>query len=156
MNGSVAQCLYATNNPVDEYTEVRLSPIEGFGLFAKKLIPEGFAWFHARQKDVIVITRDQYSVFENSFKPPLIYQPRLINQFSRCLLTYSFYHPTLDALIFCLDNARYVNYSESPNSALNLPGIRSVALRNIHPGEEITENYSLYPKARWVRPLQPG
>lgn len=62
MSGSVRQSLYATYNPVSEYTEVRPSGIEGFGLFATKLIPEGFAWFYARQQDVMIVTREQYCV----------------------------------------------------------------------------------------------
>lgn len=155
MNENARHLNFATYNPIEEYTEVRPSHIEGFGLFAKKLIPKDTVWYHARQHDVLIITKDQYQTFTESYKPPLNHTPRLLHQFNRCLLTYAFYNKQCDVLVFCLDNARYVNHSVNANSAGDTEQLFSRALRDIQPGEEITEDYSGYSKTSWVGQIKP-
>lgn len=133
-------------NPIEEYAEVKSSDIHGLGLFAKKFIPKGTIWWHARPQDVLVITKDQFLILDSSRKTPLI------KNFIHTLLTYSYYERTLDALIFCLDNSRYVNHSVNWNSHISEDenGLCGMASRDISPGEEITENYSKYTLSPWL------
>ncbi len=134
-------------NPIEEYAVVRPSKIHGLGLFAKKLIPKGTVWWHAREQDVMIITKEQFIMFDSSIKSPQI------ENFMTILLNYSYCERDIDALIFILDNNRYVNHSFNPNSGQpeDEPGICSVALRDIQIGEEITEDYSKYTIFNWLK-----
>ena len=135
----------SSTNPISEYAEVRKSKIHGLGLFAKKLIPKGTVWWHARPRDVILITKDQFLILDNSEKTPLI------NNYLDCLLTYSYYDEILDVLIFCLDDSKFVNHSINPNSGtIDEHELNAIAKRDIQPGEEITEDYSYYALCDWL------
>jgi SET domain-containing protein len=136
-----------TVNPIDEYTEVRPSKIHGMGVFAKKLIAKGTIWWYARPEDVLIITKNQFLTLDNSIKSPLM------ERFLRTLLTYSYYERDLDALVLCLDNSRFVNHSINSNSGPSEDDniFCSAALRDIQPGEEITEDYSKYTLCNWLK-----
>ncbi|MFW9950639.1 MAG: SET domain-containing protein [Candidatus Thorarchaeota archaeon] len=133
-------------NPIEDFCEVKKSNIHGLGLFARILIPKGTVWWHARPQDILIISKDQFLTIEKSIKTVLV------ENYLHSLLTYSYYERDLDALIFCLDDSRYVNHSFNDNSGASEDenGFCSVALRNIQPGEEITENYSKYTKCSWL------
>jgi hypothetical protein len=133
-------------NPINEYTEVKSSDIHGLGLFAKKFIPKGTIWWHARPQDVLIIRKEQFLILESSYKTPIM------NKFMKNLLIFSYYERVLDALIFCLDNARYVNHSFDANSGASedVNGFQAVAIKNIPPGKEITEDYSKYTICNWL------
>ena len=45
---------------IDEYTVVKSSGIQGHGLFARKLIPEGTVWWHARSHDILIVKKEQF------------------------------------------------------------------------------------------------
>lgn len=134
-------------NPIEEYTEVRPSKIHGLGLFAKKFIPKGTIWWHARPQDVLIVTKAQFLTLDMS------HQSSLISNYLQTLLTYSYYERVLDALIFCMDNSRYVNHSFNANSGASEDenGFCSVTQRDIEPGEEITEDYSKYSVCTWIQ-----
>lgn len=134
-------------NPIDEYAEVNPSKIHGLGLFAKKLIQKGTIWWHARPQDVLIITKKQFLTLDNSHKSSLM------KEYIQTLLTYSYYERNLDALIFCLDNSRFVNHSKNANSGASEDenGFCAVALRDIQLGEEITEDYSKYTLCSWLK-----
>ena len=138
---------FTSINPIEEYTEVRPSKIHGLGLFAKKFIPKGTIWWHARPQDVLIITKAQFLTLDNS------HQSSLVTNYLQSLLTYSYYERVLDALIFCMDNSRYVNHSFNANSGAteDQNGFCSVAQRDIELGEEITENYSKYSVCTWIQ-----
>ena len=133
-------------NPIEEYTEVKPSKIHGLGLFAKNFIPKGTIWWHARESDVLIITKDQFITLESSIKS------LQMESYMKTLLTYSYYERDLDTLLFCLDNSRYVNHSFNANSGASEDGngFCSVSLRDIHIGEEITEDYSKYTICKWL------
>ena len=133
-------------NPIEDYCEVKKSKVHGLGLFAKKLIPKGTVWWHARPQDILIMSKDQFLILENSIKS------QFLEGFLNGLLTYSYYERDLDALIFCLDDSRYVNHSFNDNSGASEDenGFCSVALRDIQPDEEILENYSKYTKCTWL------
>ncbi len=68
------------------------------------------------------------------------------------ILTYSYYVVDLDALIFCLDNFRFVNHSSNANVSApeDENEFCAVVLRVIQIGEEILENYSEYLICFWL------
>lgn len=138
---------FKSNNPIEEYAEVKPSKIHGLGLFAKKLIPKGTIWWHARPQDVLIITKDQFLKLDSSHKSAKM------ENFMKSLLTYSYYERDLDALIFCLDDSRFVNHSFDANSGASEDenGFCAVAQKDIKPGEEITEDYSRYTICTWLK-----
>lgn len=131
---------------LDEIAETRMSPIHGLGLFAKVDIPAGTVWWSARPETVLLISQAQYKTLIGSTRNPLS------EQFLRVLSTYCYYAASLDSLILCLDNARFVNHSENPNSgeSASKEALVAVALRDIKQGEEIFENYFQYDECPWV------
>lgn len=136
-----------STNPIEEYTEVRKSDIHGLGLFAKKIIPKGTIWWHARPQDVLIITKEQFLTLDTSYKSSSM------KNYIHTLLTYSYYERNLDALIFCLDDSRFVNHSFNANSGASEDenGFCAVAQKDIQPGEEITEDYSKYTLCTWLQ-----
>lgn len=134
-------------NPIDEYGEVKLSDIHSLGLFAKKFIPKGTIWWHARPQDVLIISKDQYLTLNSS------HDTSQMKDFLHNLLTYSYYERDTDSLIFCLDNSKFVNHSFNANSGASEDenGFCSVVLRDIQKGEEITEDYSKYTFCKWLQ-----
>lgn len=136
----------ASKNPIQEYAEVRKSKVHGLGLFAKKLIPKGTVWWHGRQQDVLIITKDQFLILDSPPKTPLI------NNYIEILLTYAYYDEILDVLIFCLDDSKYVNHSDNPNSGtIGEHALNAISRRDITPGEEITEDYAAYTLCNWLK-----
>jgi SET domain-containing protein len=134
------------HNPIKEFTEVKTSKIHGIGLFAKKLIPKGKMWWHARPEDVLILTKKQFHTLDNSQKTSSV------DKFMQGLLTYAYYDEVLDALVFCLDNSRFVNHSLNPNSGtVDEHSLNAIASRDIQPGEEITENYLYYVSCDWLQ-----
>jgi SET domain-containing protein len=141
----VKKCI-KSNQLVDEFTEVRESKIAGLGLFAKKLIPKGTYWFDHNHDDVLMISKKQYMTLIQSHDSPLS------NGFIQAIKTYTYYEKIYDALVFCVDNARFVNHSTNPNSGADEfdSPLKSIALRDIQEGEEITENYLSYDLCPWA------
>jgi len=137
---------FAKRNPIEKYTEVKTSDIHGLGLFAKRLIPKGTIWWHARPQDVLIVSKDQFLILDLSQKT------KEKKNFMHYLLTYSYYERNTDSLIFCLDNSRFVNHSFNANSGATEDenGFCSVTLKDIQPGEEITEDYSKYNLCPWL------
>jgi SET domain-containing protein len=134
-------------NPIIRFAEVKASQIHGLGLFAKIFIPKGTIWWHARPQDVLIISKIQFLTLDLSKKSPTM------KDFMKSLLTYSYYERDLDALIFCLDNSRFVNHSFDPNSGASEDenGFCAVAQKDISAGEEITEDYSKYTLCSWLQ-----
>ncbi|MBY9003102.1 MAG: SET domain-containing protein [Candidatus Lokiarchaeota archaeon] len=135
------------NNPILKFAEVKSSPIHGLGLFAKIFIPKGTIWWHARPQDVLIISKRQFQTISASYKN------EYLKSFFKALLTYSYFERDLNALIFCIDDSKYVNHSSDPNSGASEDenGFCSVALKDIQSGEEITEDYSKYTKSDWLQ-----
>lgn len=138
----------SSKNPLQEYAEVRKSKIHGLGLFAKKFISKGTVWWHSRKQDVLIITKDQFLILDSTSKTPLI------RNYIEVLLTYAYYDEILDVLIFCLDDSKYVNHSDNPNSGtIEGHALNAISRRDIQPGEEITENYSAYTLCNWLKKI---
>lgn len=135
------------DNPISKFAEVKPSAIHGFGLYAKIFIPKGTIWWHARPQDVLIISKKQFQIISTSYKN------EILESSFKALLTYSYYERDLGTLIFCLDDSKFVNHSFDANSGASEDenGFCSVALRDIQPGEEITEDYSKYTFCEWLQ-----
>ncbi|OLS12371.1 MAG: hypothetical protein RBG13Loki_4020 [Promethearchaeota archaeon CR_4] len=133
-------------NPLRDTTEVRSSPVSGLGLFAKRLLPRGTIWWHARFQDLLLITQSQYEILTTSVQSPMT------QSIITGMLTYSYYLSEFDALVICLDNSRFCNHSYTPNSGYDptMNPFMSVTTRDIAAGEEIFEDYTTYDKCPWA------
>ncbi len=123
--------------------EVRESPSHGFGLFAASFIPKDAVWWRGTPENTLRISRAQYETLRASH-----YREGgggLIDT----LHTYSYYERALDALILILDDTRYINHHDDPNAGGGMM-LQSQALRDIHPGEEIVEDYRQFDPCPWA------
>ena len=106
-------------------TEVRfISTEKGYGVVATKLIPKGtITWV---QDDL-----DQVFTREKAAH---------LNPYSKKYLdTYSFTNKNGE-MVLCWDNGKFVNHSFKP-SCFSTPYDFEIAIRDIHPGEELTDDY---------------
>ncbi len=111
-------------------TELKQSPIHGFGLFAAEWIPKNTTvWCLALAFDKIVDC-PLISAVAREFLQKYAYRDKYSND-----------------LILCSDDARFINHSETPNlkpgSWSSLSYGCDIALRDIRIGEEITIDYRL-------------
>jgi hypothetical protein len=129
-----------------ELVEVRQSPVHGLGVFAVAGIPAGTVWWSAELADTITISRAQFETL--AFSAPSPASDALMSGIQE----YSIYLAALDVMVLIPDNGRYVNHSDHPNSGASVAGtqLRSVALRDIATGEEITEDYGTYDHCPWA------
>jgi hypothetical protein len=106
-------------------TEVRfISPEKGYGLVATKFIPKGTITWVQDDLDQIFL-RNSVSDFNPFIK--------------KYLDTYSFTNKNGDQVL-CWDNGKYVNHSFNPN-CFSTPYDFEIAIRDIYPGEELTDDY---------------
>lgn len=110
---------------IHPHTEIKhISNEVGYGLVATKLIPAGsITW---------VLDR-----LDREFLPSEIQDLEPIYQ--EILDTYSFRN-NKGNLILCWDNGRYVNHSFNSN-CLTTAYDFEIAIRDIHPGEQLTDDY---------------
>lgn len=109
-------------------TALKPSPIQGNGLFAAERICAGrVIWTFAPGLDV-------------TFRCDAV--ESLSSTVRGFLDRYSIFDHTGDYLIVCLDDARFINHSPSPNTLLDERCETLIAAVDIELGEEITEKYS--------------
>jgi SET domain-containing protein len=114
-------------------TRLDKSKIEGIGLFADEFIPKGTTVWELN--DLIDLSLSETSLKELS--PPAREQ----------ILKYSYLDKRNHRYVLCGDDARFFNHSDTPNciDEMNGPnGGRTVSLRDIEPGEELTCDYSVF------------
>ncbi|GAA4273139.1 SET domain-containing protein [Aquimarina gracilis] len=106
-------------------TEIRfISDEVGYGVVAKELIPKGtITW--VLDKFDREFTPDQYEALEPIYK--------------NILETYA-YKNNLGNLVLCWDNGRFVNHSFNANCLTTAYNFE-LAVRDIHPGEQLTDDY---------------
>lgn len=109
-------------------TELRfISPATGHGVVARSLLPKGtITWVHDPFDRVISVT-------DHANQPGLLAQALDHFCYRRCDGSY----------LLCWDHARYMNHSFTPNCLLTPYGVE-IAVRDIHPGEELTNDYGLF------------
>ncbi len=130
-------------------TEVRLSPLHGYGVFATSFIPKGAIWWRASRDQVLLINETQWRTLAASSLN------ERLRDFIDFVRMYGYFSARLESVIICMDNARYVNHSPLPNSGAPDHGdpLCSIALKDIFPGDEITEDYSGYDVCPWLNDL---
>lgn len=113
------------NNLIHPHSELRfVSPAIGYGVFATRLIPKGSITWAGDKLDQI-ITDAQLKA--------------LPGMLSRQVLRYSYLNGRGDRIL-CWDHGRFVNHSCA--AACLSPGFDfEIAVRDIAPGEEITDDY---------------
>lgn len=106
-------------------TSLRHSPIHGFGVFAEEFIPAGtVVWryvegFDSRLSEEFVLSL-----------PP---------EGQAAIRHYSAFWK--GGYVVSADDARFLNHSESANLRTTAEPDEDIAVRDILPGEELTENY---------------
>lgn len=138
-----------------QFTEVRASTTAGagLGLFATRLIPRGTVWWKATPENCIRVSRRQYEVLFESQLASSPWSQGLLD----AIQIFGYINDDDDELIVAVDDSRFVNHSEHPNSdgGPEDPNNHSMATRDIQPGEEITEDYRTYGKSAWDMPDEP-
>ncbi|MBW4473201.1 MAG: SET domain-containing protein [Stenomitos rutilans HA7619-LM2] len=110
------------------HTEVRfINAAIGYGVFATQLIPKG---------TIIWILDEHDQAFDESYPATLDPVQR------RCFLKYS-YRDERGFYILCGDIARFVNHSFH-SSCIATPYKFELASRDIHPGDELTDDYGYF------------
>ena len=112
-------------------TKVLPSVINNLGLFADEDIEIGTVIWNYHPSTCIVIQPEQMQVLSQSYPDNFISS---INHFG-C--------PYNDGCLVHLDNMRYINHSETPNT-ISLDNDTMIASRKIYCGEELFENYRQY------------
>ena len=111
----------------------KLSKIQGIGLFAAEKIKKGsIIWQFHEGFD------QKFSLKEVSLMPP---------QSRKQIESYGYVSPLSNKLIMCLDDARFMNHSEDPNTKEIImkklsDETTTIASRDIEIGEELTTDYS--------------
>jgi len=107
------------------YTKVvYINDVKGYGVVATRIIRQGTATW----------------VFDDLDREiPFDLLVLMSEPCREAILTYS-YRNNKGHLIFCWDNERYINHSFNPNCCLTPYGFE-IAIRDIAPGEELTNDY---------------
>jgi hypothetical protein len=106
-------------------TELRfISPAIGYGVVATRLIPKGTITWVGDALD------QMFAAVPNRVLPPILEEQ---------LETYSF-RDAQGRRILCWDHARYINHACNAN-CLSADFDFEVAIRDIHPGDELTDDY---------------
>ncbi len=110
---------------IHPFTELKfISEQKGYGVVAKQFIPKGTITWVQDSLDMIF---DQKKLAE------------LGPNYASIVDTYSF-RDNLGNFVLCWDLAKYVNHSFNSN-CLSTPYNFEIAIRDIHPGEELTDDY---------------
>jgi SET domain-containing protein len=107
-------------------TKIGPSKIHGTGLFADEFIPEGTLIWKFTQEEISKL-------------------PKAAQEY---LGTYIWLSKKSNKYCFSVDNGKYFNHSDNPNSLSayydNEEEVVTKAIKNIQPREEITDNYSSF------------
>lgn len=113
-------------------TYVAESPIHGLGLYAGEDIP----------KNTIVWKFNP--IIDKFIDPEEI--PTLPEHIQEFINTYAYLLEETNNYCLGLDNDRFTNHSENPNTKAIMGESKVIAIRDIKKGEEITSNYREFDK----------
>ena len=115
-------------------TRLGASAIEGIGLFADEDIEAGTVVWRFMPGLDRLFSRDEIDALGEPARSTL--------------LTYTYLHEATGQLVFCLDNARFMNHADDANTrGVHKNGTVEgfdVAARDIRVGEELTCDYRLF------------
>lgn len=104
------------------------SPIDGLGVFSEQFIPAGtivWQWHEGIDRKIPLELIDKL--------------PEIPREYMK---KYGWIEN--DYFIICIDNEQFINHSDNPNCIFTDDGNTALAARDIHIGEELTQNYKLY------------
>ena len=109
-------------------TELRMSPIQGIGVFVMEPVRAGqLIWRFDSRIDRVFSDEEVREMPE---------------ELQRFLKTYSTLHAELNMWVLCGDNGRFFNHSDTPNTrSLGIAFGDDVAAEDIAPGTELTSDY---------------
>ena len=138
-----------------EFTEVRAStvPGAGLGLFATRLISSNTVWWKATPDNCVNVSRKQYDILMASHLEHSVWSRDFLN----AIQMFGYINDDTNELVVAIDDSRFVNHSDTPNSISNPedPNNQAMAVRDILPGEEILEDYRTYSMNTWDMPDEP-
>jgi SET domain-containing protein len=114
-------------------TKLDKSQIHGIGLFADEFIPGGSVIWEMNDTIDLSLSRNEIELLSDTSRDQV--------------LKYSYLDRDSGRYVFCGDDARFFNHSDLPNCidvAEGPNGGRTLARRDIYPGEELTCDYSLF------------
>jgi SET domain-containing protein len=115
-------------------TRLGQSLIEGIGLFAAEPIKAGTVTWRFLPGFDQIFTDKQISTLPDVARA--------------AIETYTYVHRQSGLFVYCLDNARFMNHADNPNTAgMHVQGSiegYDIATRNINEGEELTCDYRLF------------
>ncbi|MBI1268188.1 MAG: SET domain-containing protein-lysine N-methyltransferase [Cryomorphaceae bacterium] len=121
-------------------TELRfISPEVGYGVVAREFIPKGTITWVLDELDR-EFTPEQFNAFDPAYQ--------------EILDTYCFRN-NKGNLVLCWDHARYVNHSFNAN-CLSTAYDFEIAIRDINPGEQLTDDYGYLNINRPFRGIEEG
>ncbi len=109
-------------------TKLDISRVHGIGLFSEEFIPEGSVIWQYHRRTCEVFNLNEF--YKLCHELPLIGIKNFLN--------YSYIKNS--KVYYISDNTRFINHSPVPNISL-IDEFCEVAIRDIHPGEELLENY---------------
>ena len=104
-------------------TTIGPSKIHGIGLFATEFIAKGTMIWDLHAGFDLELTIEQLNSLPEIARDTLMF----------------YCYPDGKYFVICLDDARHMNHSENPNTGNHETG--TIAIRDIHSGEEITCDY---------------
>lgn len=110
-------------------TIIKLSDINGIGLFADEFIKKGTIIWKFEPTIDILLSKDEFL--------------RLPEFNQQQLRKYVFFDNTYNKYMLCGDHARFLNHCDNPNCDDSLPNM-TIALRDIPKGEELTVDYKTF------------
>lgn len=103
------------------------SKIHGLGLIAHEFIPKGTRIWEFKLGFDLKFTEEELQQLPLHARAQITY--------------YSYFDPRSGIYVLSIDDDRFTNHSDNPNVDLDDDGDSSIAVRDIHVGEEITWDY---------------
>lgn len=102
------------------------SQIHGSGLIARELIPLGTVVWRFQPGFDVLLPATLLEALPTAVREQVQY--------------WSFHHTKTDVYVMSSDDDRFTNHADEPNTRVD--DDCTIAVRDIHPGEEITNNYN--------------
>lgn len=107
------------------------SKIHGFGLFAGEFIPKGKLIWEWKKGFDFTISEKDFKKFSKEAKRWVLHYGYLDNSKPKGKRKY----------FICVDDARFWNHAKKPNTSNDKTGTKTIAIRDIKKGEELTCDY---------------
>jgi len=111
---------------------------KGLGLFCGQDQKKGGIWWAETPCNLLRLTKLFWLTFVPTVKTPTC------QGFHDSVLFYCYYHRPSDALIYCLDDARFTNHSRTPNTTVDDKNLYSIFRHDVPAGSEVDDDYRDY------------